>query len=154
MSLLHSFYCWGLVGVIILSTLFMLVFGRENWRWMCMMWAIVPFVNAIAFTRVPIAPLTEEGKGMTARQLFVDPMFWVFMLLMVAAGASETGLHQWASAFAERGLQVSKSVGDLLGPCMFAVCMGIVRVFYAKKAKRYSCTASSSPAVFWASSPI
>lgn len=133
MSMLHSFYCWGTVGVVALSTLFLRAFGKGSWPVLCCLWALLPIGNAIFFARVPLARLTEEGDGMSPRQLFASRTFWLFVLLMVASGASEQGMSQWASAFAESALGVSKTVGDLLGPCMFSLCMGASRVFYAKR---------------------
>lgn len=133
MSLLHSFYCWGHVGVVLLSTLFFAVFGIESWRALALIWALVPIANGILFWRTPIAPLLAEGeKGMTLAELFKSKTFWLLMVMMVCAGASEQGVSQWASAFAELGLGVSKSVGDLLGPMMFAILMGASRAFYGK----------------------
>lgn len=132
MSLLHSFYCWGVVGVVLLSTAFFALFGIENWRWAACVWAVVPLVNAYNFAVCPIERLTEEGKEMTIAELFKKPAFWVFILLMVGAGASEVSMAQWASAFAESALGLPKSIGDLAGPCMFAVMMGLSRVLYGK----------------------
>ena len=132
MSLLHSFYCWGSVLVIAVSTLFFTVFGIENWRAMALLWAVVPAGNAIFFTSVPIAMLTEEGQGMSIKSLLREKTFWVFAFIIVCAGASEQAMSQWASAFAESGLQVSKTVGDMAGPCMFAILMGVSRTFYAR----------------------
>lgn len=132
MSLLHSFYCWGCVGVILLSTLFFAVFGIEHWKWLACIWALIPLYNIYNFATCPIERLTEEGKGMTIRGLFRLPVFWLAILLMVCAGASELAMAQWASAFTEAALGFSKSVGDLMGPCLFAVMMGISRVIYAK----------------------
>ncbi len=136
MSLLHSFYCWGVVAVVSVSTVFLGIFGRESWRALCVLWAIVPIVNAFVFTRVPINRLTEEGEGMSAGELFRTKKFWLFCVLMVAAGASELGMSQWASAFAESGLGVSKALGDLLGPCCFALLMGLARALYGKFGER------------------
>ncbi len=132
MSLLHSFYCWGTVGVIICATLFFTFAGREHWRLLCVLFALIPLANTVYFSLVPIARLTEEGEGMTIREIFSSGLFWLFVILMVASGASEQGMVQWASAFAEAGLGVPKAVGDLLGPCLFSVLMGGARVFYAK----------------------
>ena len=137
MSLLHSFYCWGHVAVVLISTLFFGIFGIDNWKIMACVWAIVPFANMILFTRVPIASLIEEGeKGMTIGELFRQKLFWILMLMMVCAGASEQAVSQWASAFAEMGLGVSKAVGDLAGPMLFAVLMGSARAFYGKYGDR------------------
>ena len=132
MSLLHSFYCWGSVGVIVLSSLFFTVFGIGSWRVLACLWALLPLYNIFNFASCPIERLTEEGKGMTIFQLFKTPLFWVAVLLMVCAGASELAMAQWASAYTEAALGFSKAVGDLLGPCLFAVTMGISRVIYGK----------------------
>lgn len=136
MSLLHSFYCWGTVAVILVSTALLAVFGVESWRLVGCLWAIVPVVNAVSFLRVPIAPIVAEGQGMTITGLFREKLFWILALLMVCAGASEHSMCQWASAFAESGLGISKTLGDLAGPCFFAVLMGIARVVHAKLAER------------------
>ncbi|MCI5736095.1 MAG: MFS transporter [Eubacterium sp.] len=133
MSLLHSFYCWGQMGVILISTLFFAVFSIENWRALALIWALLPVVNAFIFMKAPIASLNEEGeKGMTIFELAKNKLFWVLFLMMVCAGASEAGISQWASAFAEKGLGVTKTVGDLAGPMAFACLMGISRVLYGK----------------------
>ena len=132
MSLLHSFYCWGSVGVIVLSSLFFTVFGIGSWRVLACLWALLPLYNIFNFASCPIERLTEEGKGMTIFQLFKTPLFWVAVLLMICAGASELAMAQWASAYTEAALGFSKAVGDLLGPCLFAVTMGISRVIYGK----------------------
>ena len=133
MSLLHSFYCWGHVGVVLLSTLFFHFFGIENWKILALMWAIIPVVNGIVFCKVPMASLMEEGEtGMTLRELAGNGTFWILMLMMVCSGASEQGVSQWASTFAEKGLQISKTMGDLAGPMFFAILMGASRAFYGK----------------------
>lgn len=133
MSLLHSFYCWGSAGVVVLSTLFLAVFGSGSWRVLALIWALLPVANGIFFLKVPLAPLVEEGeKGMTAMELFRSGMFWVIMLMMVCAGASEQAVSQWASTFAEQGLGVSKTIGDLAGPMSFAALMGLSRLLYGK----------------------
>ncbi len=132
MSLLHSFYCWGTVIVILISTLFMYFLGKDSWPVLAVIWAILPLANAVYFTAVPIATLTEDGNGMTLKELFTQKAFWIFIVLMFAAGASELAMSQWASAFTESGLGISKTLGDLAGPCLFAVFMGTARVFYAK----------------------
>ncbi len=133
MSLLHSFYCWGHVGVVLLSTLFFKLFGIDNWKILTCIWVAVPAVNSLLFAQAPIAPLVEEGeKGMSMPELCGNKVFWVLMLLMVCAGASEQSVSQWASTFAEKGLGVSKAAGDLAGPMAFAVLMGSARAFYGK----------------------
>lgn len=131
MSLLHSFYCWGQMAVVLISTLVFKVAGISSWRFLVVFWAVIPFVNAFLYMRVPINTLPKEEKGGT-RKLLKKKMFWIFMLMMLCAGAAELAMSQWASAFAESGLKVSKALGDLLGPCMFALFMGISRVFYGK----------------------
>lgn len=133
MSLLHSFYCWGHVGVVLISTLFFGLFGIENWRLLALIWAVVPIANAVAFTRVPMAPLIrEDERSMTLSELFRSRIFWVLMIMMVCSGASEQAVSQWASAFAEQGLGISKAAGDLAGPMAFAIFMGSARAFYGK----------------------
>ena len=132
MSLLHSFYCWGCVGVILFSTVFFTLFGIEHWKILACVWALIPLYNIYNFATCPIERLTEEGKGMTVGSLFRKPLFWLAVVLMVCAGASELAMAQWASAFTEAALGFSKSVGDLAGPCLFAVAMGVCRVIYGK----------------------
>ncbi|MCD7785120.1 MAG: MFS transporter [Oscillospiraceae bacterium] len=132
MSLLHSFYCWGAVLVILVSTAFFTIFGIENWRIMSCIWAILPAVNAILFTQVPIETLTEDGSSMKIRNLISSKIFILFIIMILCAGASELAMSQWSSAFAESGLGVSKAMGDLAGPCLFAVLMGIARVVNSK----------------------
>lgn len=132
MSLLHSFYCWGSVGVILLSTIFFAIFGIENWRILSCIWALIPLFNTFNFISCPIESLTEEGEGFSIRQLFHIPIFWIALILMVCAGASEISMAQWASAYVESALGISKSIGDIIGPCLFAVMMGMSRSFYGK----------------------
>lgn len=140
MSLLHSFYCWGSVGVILLSTAFFAVFGVDHWRWLSCIWALVPLYNIYNFASCPIEPLVEDGKGMTIGSLFRTPIFFMGIILMVCAGASEMSMAQWASAFVESALGLSKTIGDLAGPCLFAVTMGISRVIYGKYGDRIELT--------------
>ncbi len=136
MSLLHSFYCWGWVGVILLSTLFFAIFGIEHWKWLACIWALVPLYNIYNFATCPIEHLTEKGESYGIQKLFRMPLFWLAILLMVCAGACEISMAQWASAFTEAALGFSKTVGDLVGPCLFAVAMGICRVIYGKLGSR------------------
>lgn len=136
MSLLHSFYCWGSVAVIALSTALFAWFGVENWKLAACLWALVPACNAAAFLRVPIAPIVPEGQGMTILELLRTRLFWLLALLMVCAGASELAMSQWASAFAESGLHVTKAMGDLAGPCFFALLMGLSRLLHARLSGR------------------
>lgn len=132
MSLLHSFYCWGSVGVVLLSTLFFATLGVDNWKWLACLWALVPLYNIYNFATCPIERLVEDGKGMSIGKLFTVPLFWLAILLMVCSGASELTMSQWASAFAESALGLSKTMGDLMGPCLFATTMGISRAIFGK----------------------
>ena len=133
MSILHSFYCWGSAGVIVISTLFLKIFGASSWKILAAIWALLPLANCFVFTKVPLAPLVAEGGiGMHIGQLFRSRVFWVIMLMMLCAGASEQAVSQWASTFAEKGLGVSKAVGDLAGPTVFALLMATSRLLYGK----------------------
>lgn len=131
MSLLHSFYCWGHVAVVLLSTVFFTVFGLENWRILAFLWAFVPLYNLFVFRTVPLCPIIpDETKGIPLADIIRRPAFWILMVVMVCAGASEQAVSQWASTFAEQGLDISKSIGDLAGPMFFAICMGSSRLLY------------------------
>ena len=133
MSMLHSFYCWGHAGVVLISTLFFYVAGIENWKILAIIWAVIPIGNAFVFAKVPIAPLIEDGEsGLELKELLRIKIFWILLVMMVCAGASEQAVSQWASAFAEKGLGISKAAGDLAGPMTFAVLMGMSRLFYGK----------------------
>lgn len=136
MSLLHSFYCWGSVGVIVGSTIFFMFFGLDNWRILSCLWALIPLYNIINFSTCPIDPIVEDSEGLSMGHLLKNHSFWIFLILMVAAGASESTMAQWSSAFAEDSLGVDKVVGDLAGPCGFAFCMGLGRLWYGKKGQK------------------
>lgn len=139
MSLLHSFYCWGHVAVVLLSTLFFAVIGIENWRVLSLLWAVLPIVNGVVFAFVPIlTPEAEGHTGIPIRKLFKNGLFWLIFLMMLCAGASEQGISQWASAFAEKALNIPKTIGDLAGPLTFATLMGISRALYAKFSDKIS----------------
>ncbi len=140
MSLLHSFYCWGAMGVIIGSTLFFYVFGVENWKILTVIWAAVPLYNTFNFIGCPIERLTPDGKSMGIKNLLMTPVFWLMIALMVCSGASEATMAQWASAFTESAIGVSKTVGDLAGPCAFAMFMGISRMLYGKYSEKLDLT--------------
>ena len=140
MSFLHSFYCWGSMGVILGSTIFFALFGIENWKILTLIWALVPLYNIFNFANCPIERLVEDGKGMRVGALLKTPMFWLMILLMVCSGASEISMSQWASAFTESALGVSKTVGDLAGPFLFAMFMGIARVAYGKFSQKLNLT--------------
>lgn len=137
MSMLHSFYCWGHAGVVLISTLFFFHFGIENWKMLALIWALIPIGNAFVFTKVPIAPLIEEGEsGMKLKDLLRMKLFWTLLIMMICAGASEQAISQWASTFAEKGLGITKTAGDLSGPMAFAILMGLSRLFYGKYGHR------------------
>lgn len=140
MSLLHSFYCWGAVGVILGSTVFFAVFGTSYWKILTLIWAAVPLLNTFNFISCPIERLVDDGEGLRVGKLLRLPLFWLMIILMICAGASEATMAQWASAFTESALGVSKTVGDLAGPCLFAVFMGIARVFYGKFSEKLDLT--------------
>ena len=138
MSLLHSFYCWGHMGVVLLSTLFFAVFGIADWRILTVIWAVIPIANMVLFATVPIYSLVDEGEeGLKLGDLFKNKVFWLMMLMMLCAGASEQSVSQWASTFAEKGLGVSKTVGDLAGPMAFAMLMGTSRFIYGKYGEKF-----------------
>lgn len=133
MSLLHSFYCWGHVAVVLLSTIFFKVFGISNWKILAVLWAMIPLANTFLFFKVPMASLIAEGEnGLSVKELFNKKIFWILMLMMLCAGACEQSVSQWASTFAEKGLGISKTAGDLAGPMTFAILMGTSRAFYGK----------------------
>lgn len=138
MSLLHSFYCWGSVLVVLVSTLLFRFLGIQFWKQVSIMWSIIPILNIFYFAVVPINTLTEDGDGMSIMELIRTKLIWILALLMVCSGASELAMSQWASALAETGLQVSKTVGDLAGPCFFAILMGTGRVLHATVGERFS----------------
>lgn len=140
MSLLHSFYCWGAMGVILGSTLFFAIFDLENWKILTFIWALVPLYNTFNFISCPIERLVEDGKSMGIRKLLKTPIFWLMIILMVCSGASEASMAQWASAFTESAIGVSKTVGDLAGPCLFAMFMGISRILYGKFSEKLDLT--------------
>lgn len=129
MNLLHSFYSWGQVLVVLLSTLYLKLFPAADWRVLPIVWAVIPLCNMFVFLGAPIVPLVKEGKTMTAKALFSTKRFALFLIIMLCAGASELSMAQWSSMFAQKGLGVDKFIGDLAGPCLFAVFMGIGRVF-------------------------
>lgn len=130
MSMLHSFYCWGCVLVIALSTLFFKFFGTINWQYITLIWAIIPLVNIFLFYFVPLGDKIEQEAHAPIRTLFGSKIFIICLVLMICSGATEQAMAQWASLFAEAGLNVSKEVGDVLGPCMFSVFMGLARTIY------------------------
>ena len=133
MSLLHSFYCWGQMGVVLLSTVFFALFGIGSWKLLALLWALIPVVNAVFFAGAPLYPMQAEGEqALSLRSLAAKRVFWLFLLMMVCAGAAEAAVSQWSSAFAEQGLGVSKTVGDLAGPMAFAAAMGVSRLIFGK----------------------
>ena len=134
MSLLHSFYCWGQVGVVLISTIFFYFFGINNWKILAVVWSIIPLLNLLFIAKVPVPSLLgEEETGMSVKELFSTKIFYLVIILMILSGACEQAVSQWASTFAESGLGVSKTMGDLLGPMFFAIMMGTSRLIYGKK---------------------
>lgn len=140
MSTLHSFFCWGSMGVILISTLFFALFGIENWKILACILALVPLYNAFNFISCPIEKLVEDGESMSIGSLLKTPIFWLMILLMVCSGSSEATMTQWTSAFTEAAIGVSKTVGDLAGPALFAMFMGIARMMYGKFSEKLDLT--------------
>ena len=141
MAVLHSFYCWGQAFIVPLTTLMVFAFGQgENWSFIPLIWAVAPFINMLAFLKVPIVEPKKEEKQATLTELLKTPKFVVYMLMMFCAGASEIAMAQWASLFVEEALDVPKAVGDVAGPCLFALFMAIGRVVYARFSKKVSFT--------------
>ena len=142
MSLLHSFYCWGHMGVVLLSTLYFFLIGTTRWQALPLLWAILPAVNAVLFLKVPLDVSSVQGESMPLSKLVRSRIFWMLFILMICSGASEQGMSQWSSLFAETGLKVSKTAGDLLGPCAFAALMGLSRLHFGIKGSRLDLRAS------------
>ncbi len=136
MSLLHSFYCWGQAAVVLLTTVFFALAGQENWRWLPILWAVIPMGNIFLFLSAPLNMPSQESGAVQTKKLFRSKLFWLFVVLMLCSGAAEQAMSQWASFFAEQGLRVSKTAGDLLGPMTFALLMGISRWFYGVKGEK------------------
>ena len=137
LCLLHSFYCWGSVAAVGISTLFFALFSTDNWKIMSLIWAILPIVNAVMFTRVPIAPVVgEDEEKLSIKDMLKTKAFWIFMVLILCAGSSEQAVSQWASTFAEKALGLTKTVGDLAGPMLFSILMGVSRFMYGKFGNR------------------
>lgn len=130
MSLLHSFYCWGQVGVVLITTLLLRLIGEDLWFILPILWSLLPLYNLFRFLKVPLTPTVPEEEKTPLKTLFTSKIFLMALLLMLCAGASELAMSQWSSLFAERALGVTKVIGDLLGPCLFAVFMGIGRTIY------------------------
>ena len=130
MALLHSFYCWGQVAVVAISTFFLLVVGQSRWQLLPIIWVALPLTALALFAKSPFADIPEHEITMGMSNLFKTPLFWAAMIMMACAGASEITVSQWSSLFAEKGLGLAKVSGDLAGPCLFAVMMGIGRTFY------------------------
>ena len=130
MSLLHSFYCWGQVGVVLMTTLLLRLIGTQYWYYLPVLWSIIPSINVFNFARVPLQDPVPETKRTHGKQLLVTSGFWLALLLMLCAGASELTMVQWSSLFAEQGLGLPKVMGDIFGPCLFAVLMGVGRTLY------------------------
>lgn len=132
MSLLHSFYCWGHAGVVLISTLLFNLLGIVHWRLIVYLWAIIPFFNLINFFRIPLYPIVSEKEKISIKTIIGQKTIWFFLLLMICAGAAEQAMSQWSSVFAESALHMTKTAGDLAGPCSFALLMGTARALYGK----------------------
>ncbi len=140
MNILHSFYCWGQLTVTALSTVYFVAVGVEKWYYLSFLWALIPLFNALLFLKVPVCTLKGDADGSPMKALFTNSMFWLLAVLMICAGASELAMAQWASYFAEMGLGVTKTLGDVLGPCAFAVLMGVSRLMYSRFSLRLNLT--------------
>ncbi len=140
MAVLHSFYCWGQAFTVLVTTGLVFLFGFKQWYFIPAIWAIIPFLNMFSFLRVPIVQPSPDEKMSTFSELVKKPLFLVYMVMMFCAGASEIAMAEWASIFAQNALGVSKAIGDITGPCAFALFMGTGRVVYAKLSKKVSFT--------------
>ena len=129
MAFLHSFYCWGVLAAVLISTLLLRVVGEDHWQWIMVFWTIMPVTNFILYTICPLPPMLS-GNEHGGVPLFSMGLFWVALVVMIASGASELAMGQWASMFAQKGLGISKTVGDIAGPCFFALMMGLGRLYY------------------------
>lgn len=131
MSLVHSFYCWGQMAVVLFTTLLLKALGVDLWFLLPVMWSLIPIYNLFQFLKVPLMPTVSEEEKTPLRELFKTRTFLLALILMMCAGSSELTMSQWSSLFAEKGLQVPKMLGDLLGPFLFALFMGVGRSLYA-----------------------
>lgn len=140
MSLLHSFYCWGQAFTIIVTTALVSFFGYKGWANIPLVWAVLPFIDMLLFIKAPIVEPKEDEKEQGFKELFKNRKFKLYMLMMLCAGASEIAMAEWASMFAQQSLGVSKVIGDLTGPCLFAIFMGLGRIWYAAVSNKISFT--------------
>jgi Major Facilitator Superfamily. len=140
MSLLHSFYCWGQLLTVVVTTVLLKIIGGGLWFILPALWALIPFYNIFRFIRTPLVPPMPEEKRMTAKDLLKNKMFIVSLVLMTCAGAAELAMAQWASLFAETSLNIPKMAGDILGPGMFALCMAIGRTIYGVWGHKFNLT--------------
>lgn len=136
MAFLHSFYCWGQAFTVVVTTILIFFFGFNRWNFVPLVWAVIPFINAIFFIKVPIIEPEKENKMDSFKDLVKSKRFVIYMLMMVCGGACEIAMAEWASMFAQKALGVSKTIGDITGPCAFAICMGAGRVWYSLVAKK------------------
>ena len=135
MAFLHSFYCWGVLGSVLISTLLLRLFGQDHWQWIMVFWMIVPIANLILYTICPFPPMISGNENGGVRLAGMS-LFWIAMIVMIASGASELALAQWASLFAQKGLGISKTLGDIAGPCFFAFMMGVGRIYYGVRGEK------------------
>jgi len=132
MTFLHSFYCWGHLLIVMVSTAFFATFGIRAWRYLAIFWAILPIIDMLIFAKAPLHVFGEKAKKIPLKSLFTNKIFLLLLLLMLCGGAAELTVSQWISVFAESSLGLPKSIGDILGPCLFALTMGFSRVAYTK----------------------
>ncbi len=138
MAFLHSFYCWGQAFTVVCTTLLVSVFGFLNWNFIPLIWATVPFINMFFFIKVPVIEPKKETEKIKNNKFFISREFICFVVFMLCAGTSEVTMAQWASMFVQQGLGINKVTGDILGPCLFAIAMGIGRVFFGVLSGKFS----------------
>lgn len=132
MALVHGAYSWGQAAVVLVSTCTLAIIGHARWQWLPLIWAILPLYNLFRFCRVPLMPTIPDEHRTPLRDLLKNGTLWLFLLVMLCAGASEVAMSQWSSLFAEKALGVNKVLGDIAGPCLFAVFMGLGRIGFGK----------------------
>ncbi|MCI8600772.1 MAG: MFS transporter [Oscillospiraceae bacterium] len=133
MSLLHSFFAWGQIGAVLITTLLVWVLKAEQWQLITVLWALPPLVNVFLFAKAPLDAKVSAGNAMSLKQLFTSKIFLVVLLAIIFGGAAEVTMSQWASAFIEKGLNLPKLLGDMLGVCGFSLMLGLGRTLYGLK---------------------
>lgn len=135
MSGLHSAYAWGAVGVVLLGTVLLLVFGMTNWPWLVLLFALVPLTGFVLYMGQTIPPLQTEEQAGGALRLLRQPGLWLCVLCIFCGGAAEVTMAQWASSYLEQALGISKVWGDVFGVALFSVTLGLGRTLYAKRGR-------------------